>query len=75
MSKASMNTAVSGSIMMKPIRTGGMVAKRAPRMGMKSSRKHKTPKRNQPGMSNPTGERMRVITMAWPPLQVTLETT
>ena len=35
MSKASMNTAVSGSIMMKPMRTGGMV-KRAPKMGMKS---------------------------------------
>ena len=75
MSKASMNTAVNGSIMIKPMRTGGMVAKSAPKMGMKSSKKHKTPNKNQPGMLNPTGERMMVITIAWPPLQVTLETT
>ena len=61
--------------MMKPMSTGGMVAKRAPKMGMKSSKKHKTPNKNQPGMLNPIGERMRVITMAWPPLQVTLDTT
>ena len=38
--------------------TGGIVAKRAPKIGMKSNKKHKIPNKNQPGKSKPTGDIM-----------------
>ena len=72
---ANINTAVNGSSIMKPIKTGGIVAKSAPSTGMNSSKKHRIPNRNQPGKSKPIGEIIIVITNACPALQVTFDTT
>ena len=70
-----MNRADVGSSMMNRMMTGGIGAKSAPRIGIKSRRKHKIPNKNHPGKSNPIGDMMIVITSACPALHVTFDTT
>ncbi len=69
------NNALLGSRTIRPIIIGGIVASSAPRTGMKSSKKQRVPKRNQPGMSKTSGERRMATMAAWPALQVAFEMT
>ena len=49
------------------------MARRAPRIGTKSRRKHRTPNKNQPGI--PIAQSRKASTIAWPALHVALEIT
>ena len=53
MSRATMSKANSKSSQINPMMTGGIVAKRAPKIGMKSNKKHRIPNKNHPGIPKP----------------------